>query len=162
MGDLGQTSNSENTLSDILDNEVELTTKYSGGIISMGDLSYANGDEKLWDSFGNLIDIATSSLPMMTTSGNHEWQDDSNRLFTAYLSRFDNPTIPDGSRQLYYSYNVGLAHIVMVAGYCTEMTSTKTQPCLASGSRQMEWLKADLASVNKTVTPWVFVVFHQP
>jgi hypothetical protein len=50
----------------------------------------------------------------------------------------------------------------MVAGYCPEMTSTSSQPCLADGSPQMKWLKSDLLNLDRTKTPWVCVVFHQP
>lgn len=64
--------------------------------------------------------------------------------------------------ELYYSYDVGLAHFIMVSGYCSEMHSTSSQPCLAESSPEMDWLQQDLASVDLSVTPWVFVVFHQP
>lgn len=90
-----------------------------------------------------------------------EWFDDSTKSFTAYKARFDNPAV-DGEKQLYYSFNAGLAHWIMVAGYCPEMTTVYTQPCLAPDSPQMAWLKKDLESVDSSVTPWVFVVFHQP
>ncbi len=50
----------------------------------------------------------------------------------------------------------------MVAGYCPEMKTVNKQPCLAPGSEQLTWLQKDLASVDSQVTPWVFVVFHQP
>lgn len=69
IGDLGQTSNSETTLAELMETESRLTTP-SGGIISAGDLSYANGNEPLWDSFGNMVQSAASKLPMMTTLGN--------------------------------------------------------------------------------------------
>ena len=36
------------------------------------------------------------------------------------------------------------------------------QPCLAANSTQMNWLQKDLASVDRTITPWVFAVFHEP
>ena len=68
----------------------------------------------------------------------------------------------DGEEKLYYSFDAGLAHWVMVAGYCQEMNTVYTQPCIAPDSPQMEWLQKDLESVDSTVTPWVFVVFHQP
>jgi acid phosphatase type 7 len=42
------------------------------------------------------------------------------------------------------------------------MQSIYTQPCLAEGSPQMEWLQQDLAAVDRAVTPWVIAVFHQP
>ena len=113
FGDLGQTENSENTLTELI--QYEKATKRSGGIISMGDLSYANGDEPLWDSFGKMITRASSQIPMMTTYGNHEWFDSPNYDFTAVLSRYNNPTV-DGTRQLYYSFDSGLVHWVMIAG----------------------------------------------
>lgn len=156
IGDLGRTSNSNSTLFEVLDNDSALDTS-SGGIISLGDLSYANGDEPLWDSFGDLLSQATRSIPFYTTVGNHEWFDDSKKTFTAYTSRFYSP-----SGELYYSFNSGLAHVVMIAGYCSEMLSTRTQPCLASGSKQHTWLVADLEAVDRAVTPFIVAVFHQP
>lgn len=132
----------------------------SGGMINMGDLSYANGDEPLWDrygkyvicenvtalttalcgiiSFGNLKQFAAANIPMMTTAGNHEWFDSSNYDFTAFLSRYDYPLAKGfTSKQLYYSFNVGLVHWVMVSGYCKEMKLTSTQPCLSADSAQL-------------------------
>jgi hypothetical protein len=127
----------------------------------LGDISYANGNQPLWDTFSNMMQFATQTLPFMTTIGNHEWFDTASYNFASYLARFTMPLV-DGRRQLYYSYNAGLVHWVMVAGYCQEMKSTSTQPCLAAGSPEMTWLKSDLANVNQSVTPWTFVVFHQP
>ncbi len=70
MGDLGQTSNSEETLQEIIDNEAALDSNLlSGGIISMGDLSYANGNQPEWDTFGRLRQVAVSKIPMLTTLG---------------------------------------------------------------------------------------------
>jgi acid phosphatase type 7 len=160
IGDVGQTTNSETTLKELSEAESMLQTP-SGGIVNAGDLSYANGRDSLWDSFGNMRQGTASHLPMMTTLGNHEWFDDLQFSFTAYLNRFDNPLV-NGQRELYYSYNAGLVHWVMVAGYCPEMKLTSTQPCLAPGSPQLVWLENDLASVDRDITPWVVVVFHEP
>jgi len=156
VGDLGQTENSVSTLQEVQENEDSLTV-LSGGMVNLGDLSYANGDEPLWDTYGNMKQFVAAKVPSMSTPGNHEWFDDADKLFTAYKARTSNP----GS-ELYYSYDAGLAHFVMVAGYCTEMKSVETQPCLAEGSPEHDWLAADLAAVNITLTPWVFVIFHQP
>jgi len=160
VGDLGQTSNSQTTLAELSEAESLLVTP-SAGIVNAGDLSYANGKDSLWDSFGNMKQFAVSHIPMMTTLGNHEWFDDVSFSFTAYLNRYDNPRV-EGKRELYYSFDAGLAHWVMVAGYCSEMKLTTTQPCLAADSPQLAWLQNDLANVNRDVTPWVIVVFHQP
>jgi hypothetical protein len=160
LGDVGQTVNSNSTYLEILENQQDIKG-LSGGIISMGDLSYANGVESLWDSFGNMKQYVSTSIPMMSTVGNHEWFDDITRQFLAYKSRYDNPTI-NGIKELYYSFDSGLVHWVMVAGYCSEMTRSSTQPCLADDTDEKNWLIKDLASVDKSITPWTFVVFHQP
>ena len=160
FGDLGNTQNSINTVSEIVDNENALT-HFSGGIISLGDLSYANGDEPLWDEWANMVQAATKSIPLFTTLGNHEWFDDVNYAFTAYLARTYNPKI-NNKRELYYSFNMGPVHWVMIAGYCSEMSDVNTQPCLADGSAQNLWLKSDLASIDKSLTPFTIAVFHQP
>lgn len=163
LGDVGQTSNSLTTFEQIQKQERSLSNStLSGGIISMGDLSYANGNEPLWDSFGIMRQFVVAEIPFASTVGNHEWFDSANYDFTAYLARFYNPPVKGGKRELYYSFDVGLAHWIMVSGYCEEMRSTATQPCLAEGSPQLDWLTNDLANVDRKITPWVFVVFHEP
>lgn len=159
LGDVGQTTNSVNTISELVQYEA-LLTSWSGGIISMGDLSYANGNQPLWDSFGNMYQTAAAKIPFHTTLGNHEWGESAHQ-FTSYRSRFQNPAV-DGVKELYYSFDVGLVHFVMVAGYCPEMVKYGQQPCLADGSAQKKWLEKDLAEVDREVTPWVVVSFHQP
>ena len=47
VGDVGQTSNSVNTIDELVQYEALLSSG-SGGIISMGDLSYANGERSSW------------------------------------------------------------------------------------------------------------------
>jgi hypothetical protein len=115
FGDLGQTTNSESTLIELNENEEALST-LSGGIISMGDLSYANGDEPLWDTFGNLVQVSRASIPMSTTLGNHEWFDDKSYAFTAYKARFDNPQVK-GKEELYYSFNGNIIAMIVI-DYC--------------------------------------------
>lgn len=119
FGDLGQTENSQTTLDELMQFAKAVQGK-SGGIVSMGDLSYANGDQPQWDTFGNFISVASSSVPLMTTLGNHEWfdgdgDDTENHKLTAYLSRYPNPPV-NHRRELYYSFDAGLAHWVMIAG----------------------------------------------
>ena len=90
IGDLGQTTdNSVNTLKELVENENALQT-LSGGIINVGDLSYANGNEPLWDSFGNMKQFANAEIPMATIVGNHEWFDTVSFgfLFLSYYSFF--------------------------------------------------------------------------
>lgn len=116
FGDLGQTENSVETLDELNSFENNLSTP-SGGIVSMGDLSYANGNQPQWDSFGKMMTVSSGHIPMLTTQGNHEWFDSPNHDFQAYLSRFENPRV-DGKQELYFSFDSGLVHFVMIAGMC--------------------------------------------
>jgi acid phosphatase type 7 len=152
IGDLGQTSNSQGTLDHVLANP------QISSIFHVGDLSYADGDEPRWDSWGNLVQQVTTSTPYHVAVGNHELNDDSGRTFTAYKQRFRVPDVA-GKQELYYSVDVGYVHWVMVAGYCENKSQ---QPCVQAGSAQNTWLSQDLANVDRTKTPFVIVTFHQP
>lgn len=53
---------------------------------------------------------------------------------------------------LYYSFDVVGAHVIMLGSY-TDFDSK---------SDQYKWLQADLASVDRAETPWVFALIHAP
>lgn len=72
MGDVGQTENSANTLRDLYNREKELKG-YSGGVILNGDISYADGNNSRWDSFGELKQFVNAEIPFAYIVGNHEW-----------------------------------------------------------------------------------------
>lgn len=159
FGDVGTTDNSVSTLSGVL--AAHRLTPFTAGIL-LGDLSYADGVQPVWDEFGRMSSFLFQELPVQTLPGNHEWFDDAGYSFTAYMNRYSVPNHGDANDELFYSFNAGLFHVVMLAGYCPSMTTTKSQPCLASGSEQAVWLEADLAAVDRATTPWVVVAFHQP
>jgi hypothetical protein len=169
LGDVGATEISVGTLQGVLASH---EARPFAAAVLVGDLSYANGFGPLWDEFGTLTQFVAARLPIMSTPGNHEWFDsflpDSPYAYDllAYASRYGRaqpfasaPSEPSG---LFYSFSAGLTHWVMLAGYCPNMTSTRTQACLAPGSAQRSWLERDLAAVDRAITPWVVVVFHQP
>ena len=61
------------------------------------------------------------------------------------------------------SFDIGFVHVVSVAGYCEQGTNSSNQsPCYDTKGAMYQWLEADLAGVNRSVTPWVVVNFHQP
>ena len=63
--------------------------------------------------------------------------------------------MPAGGRAdgpLYYSYEVGPAHVIVLASFFV----------YSSGSAQYNWLQADLAKVDRTKTPWLLVIIHAP
>jgi 3',5'-cyclic AMP phosphodiesterase CpdA len=93
----------------------------------------------------------------MTVVGNHEIEVDINlQTFEAYNARFLMPSINYGtaqqSRQLWYSYEIGPIHFLMLSSYSA----------YDSTSAQYAWLQADLKTIDRTKTPWVVCILHAP
>ncbi|KAL8509974.1 hypothetical protein ACS0TY_016983 [Phlomoides rotata] len=147
-GDLGQTEWTKSTL-DHIDQ-----CKYDVHMLP-GDLSYADYIQRKWDTFGKLVQPLASARPWMVTQGNHEKEVipllvDS---FKSYNSRWKMPYEESGSSSnLYYSFDVAGAHIIMLGSY-TDYDQY---------SDQYTWLKADLSKVDRKRTPWLLVLFHVP
>jgi len=84
------------------------------------------------------------------------------RSFLSFVKRFKSPAGADPAA-LYYSLDYGMMHVVFVQGYCPAMADwVDVAPCLGRGSAQAAWLAADLAAVDRAMTPWVIVIVHQP
>ncbi|KAF9672983.1 hypothetical protein SADUNF_Sadunf11G0101100 [Salix dunnii] len=146
--DLGQTGWTKSTL-DHIDQ-----CKYDVHLLP-GDLSYADYMQHLWDTFGELVEPLASARPWMVTQGNHErelipfFKDG----FESYNSRWKMPFEESGSSSnLYYSFEVAGAHIIMLGSY-TDYDEY---------SDQYNWLKVDLAKVDRNKTPWLLALFHVP
>lgn len=142
-GDLGQTGWTKSTLQHI---------QASGHDVFLlpGDLSYADDNQPLWDSFGQLVEPLASSRPWMVTEGNHEIE---TIPFKSYNARWRMPYEESGSSSnLYYSFEVAGVHVVMLGSYTD----------FREHSKQYKWLQADLASVNRAITPWLIVLLHAP
>lgn len=177
VGDLGQTENSAATLegmravSDFGDGGGGPTAP-PGHVLNVGDLSYADGFQPRWDSWGRLVEPHASAVPWMVIEGNHEEElavtrggsgddgpddpdddDDDVDGFVSYRARFAVPSNASGSgSKLYYSYDVPGAHVVMLGTYAD----------WSRGSRQRAWLERDLARVDRGRTPWLLVGMHAP
>ncbi|KAL6537839.1 prolyl aminopeptidase [Orobanche minor] len=146
-------------------------------ISHIGDISYARGYSWLWDNFFNQIEPVASKVPYHVCIGNHEYdwpsqpwkpdwsysvygKDGGGECGVPYSLRFNMPgnsTEPTGmkapaTRNLYYSFNMGVVHFVYL--------STETNFFL--GSKQYEFLKNDLESVDRIKTPYVIVQGHRP
>ncbi|XP_010545536.1 PREDICTED: purple acid phosphatase 18 isoform X2 [Tarenaya hassleriana] len=147
-GDLGQTGWTKSTL-DHIDK-----CKYEVNLLP-GDLSYADYMQHKWDTFGELVQPLASARPWMVTQGNHEKESIPFLMdeFVSYNSRWKMPYEESGSSSnLYYSFEVAGVHVIMLGSY------TDNDP----GSDQYNWLKADLAKVDRERTPWLIVLFHVP
>ncbi len=66
--------------------------------------------------------------------------------------RFRMPQTSSSNRVFWYSFNVGNVHIAMIS------SEHDPSPDAPMGS----WLISDLAAVNRSLTPWVFVNIHRP
>ncbi|PKI57589.1 hypothetical protein CRG98_022060 [Punica granatum] len=170
VGDLGLTYNTTSTVNHLLANHPDL-------ILLVGDVSYANlyltngtgADcysckfpetpihetyQPRWDYWGRFMQPLVSKVPIMVIEGNHEMEEQAeNRTFAAYSSRFAFPSKESGSSsKLYYSFNAGGIHFIMLGAYIAYDES----------SDQYKWLEKDLASVNRDVTPWLVATWHPP
>ncbi|XP_030453745.1 purple acid phosphatase 22-like [Syzygium oleosum] len=151
VGDLGQTDWTNSTLEHVESKDYDV-------FLLPGDLSYANGQQPLWDSFGRLVEPTASRRPWMVTEGNHEIEIVPiiyTHGFKAYNARWLMPYEESGSESnLYYSFDVAgrSIHIIMLGSY-TEFNFD---------SAQFKWLQQDLAKIDRRATPWVFVLLHAP
>ncbi|KAK8961323.1 Purple acid phosphatase 18 [Platanthera guangdongensis] len=148
VGDLGQTDWTATTLSHIDECHYDLH-------LLPGDLSYADYQQHLWDSFGDLLQPYASTRPWMVTEGNHEKESIPfiKSPFQSYNARWKMPYEESGSMSnLYYSFEVAGVHVIMLGSYTD----------YGEDSEQYAWLKADLAKVDRERTPWLLVLLHAP
>lgn len=110
-------------------------------LILSGDLSYANGDQAIWDKWGNMIQPLASRFPFMMAPGNHE----AITLFIPYIYRFLAPD--NGYDNLYYSFNYRNVHVLVLNS--ESLNEFHWSP-------MYQFAKSDLESVNRQVTPWYF------
>lgn len=129
-----------------------------------GDLSYATTDppknelQGFWDDWGRQNEPFTSTAPWMTTVGNHEstpgfLTNASGTFplpFAAFSARYVMPR--NGNANFWFSYTYGPVTFV----------SMDTEDPYSPGSPQWQWVNATLGAVDRTVTPWLFLVLHRP
>ena len=125
--------------------------------IFSGDAVNIGANQKEWDdlfaattgSFKTEDYLATVAL--MPVNGNHD------NLTVNYIAQFALPQVvsqgESAGGEEWYSFDYGNAHFVMLND-----TSASTDTITAEG----DWMKADLAKVDRQKVPWVFVVHHKP
>mmetsp|Transcript_12092 Transcript_12092/g.16712 ORF Transcript_12092/g.16712 Transcript_12092/m.16712 type:complete len:511 (-) Transcript_12092:439-1971(-) len=172
IGDIGQTDIAESTAQIIAD-ESDIDS-----IFLAGDIAYADAKHHLWDSwFDKMKDLLRTST-LHTAPGNHDIQVEarSRQIFAAYNNRFAMPSSRDaviepspresaGSScknlfyplvseygNFYYAFTYGAARAIFLNSFAAS----------SPGSSQYNWLVNELNSIDRQVTPWVFVTFHCP
>lgn len=178
VGDLGQTIDSEITLNHISNNKnIQL-------ILHAGDLSYADCNQQLWDSYGELIEPLASRVPWMVGPGNHELEiTNDNKFYLSFEARYNMPqikvaefgpiTIPpkyhDDDQHLPYCcssvfqsiYNYGNSFYSFETA-SAHIVFLNPYSTTDHDSEQYKWLISDLKTVDRTITPWIIVVMHCP
>ena len=74
-------------------------------------------------------------------------------VYQAYAARYasmPSKGSPDGP--LYYSYEAGPVHVIILASFFT----------FTAGSPQYKFLQSDLAAIDRSKTPWVITLIHAP
>lgn len=98
--------------------------------------------------FLNKVQDIAARVPYMVTPGNHElWYN-----FSAYKHRF---TIPGSNENMYYSWEAGYAHFI--AGNSETAVDTAW-----FSPHELAWMADDMASFDRTTTPWLIAHFHRP
>jgi acid phosphatase type 7 len=124
-----------------------------------------------------MVSPLAATRPWMVGSGNHEIEQSSpNELYTSFEARFKMPSdkpvylgaITHNPEPFvctpsifqseydygnsYFSFDMGTVHVINLNPYSvTNSTST-----------QMAWLVEDLNKVDRSVTPWLVVMMHDP
>jgi hypothetical protein len=148
LGDLGTTGDSLKTMQ-------HMASKLESGdfhmALFMGDLSYADGYGEFWDLYGRQGEFLWDRLPTAYMTGNHEFQHEQNVHYTA---RYPAPgrARKQSKNDLWYSFDAGLAHVVVLCSYCDTRRA----------SHQYRWLERDLASFDRARTPWLVVSTYIP
>jgi len=151
---------------------------YDSFLLHPGDLGYAMGSGYIWDVWGALIEPISSRIPYMVTVGNHEYDHTGSRLDPSgapsegwhppwgnfgddsrgecgvpTAARFSGTgsSVAGANGVFWYSFDEGPVHVTMLS----------SEHEWTVGSRQYEWLAADLAAVDRAATPWIVLATHR-
>ena len=121
-------------------------------VILSGDISYANGEQSVWDEYANNYQTTMSNIPWMMAPGNHENETVYGYGFDAYETRFEMPS--SSNNDFWHSFDYGGVHFVAIS----------TEHPYHEGTEQLEWLKDDLstANANRELVPWIVIYGHKP
>ncbi|KAJ4962856.1 hypothetical protein NE237_022795 [Protea cynaroides] len=156
IGDLGQTYDSNQTLTHYESNPVKGQT-----VLFVGDLSYADNypfhDNVRWDTWGRFVERSAAYQPWIWTAGNHELdygpEFGETKPFKPYTRRYHVPyRASKSTTPFWYSVKRASAHIIVLSSYSAYGKYTP----------QYSWLEEELPKVNRTETPWLIVLLHSP
>lgn len=164
----------------------EVVLGYINGTIAAGPELY----EKINEEFFDEMEALTSTLPYHVAPGNHDANCDNSGYknytesicppslthFIEYNQHWNMPaSVSGGFQNMWYSYDVGMVKFVVFdtetdlgpgivgpedVGGASNATDGPLDP--NDPSAQINFLKAELASVDRSKTPWVIAAGHRP
>ena len=115
-----------------------------------GPIDVAGDGEEAYGGVGGGATSATSALGAFLAAGNHH-------AAGTTVSGSSRSVASNSSR--YFSADFGLVHLVALSLNGYNGVDNCTDECNAA---QVEWLKRDLAAVDRAVTPWIVAMSHFP
>ncbi|XP_062175489.1 probable inactive purple acid phosphatase 27 isoform X2 [Alnus glutinosa] len=139
----------------------EVDSNKIDSIFHIGDISYATGFLVEWDFFLHQISPVASRVSYMTAIGNHERDyidsgsvyitpDSGGECGIPYETYFPMPT--PAKDKPWYSIEQASVHFIVIS----------TEHDWSQNSKQYEWMKKDMASVDRSKTPWLIFMGHRP
>jgi len=120
-------------------------------LLTVGDLSYADGWAYRWDVFGTMMEPLMSTRYHLAVVGNHEVTQNNG---VDFLYRYPMPSSESESESPFaFSYSAGPVHVI------------GTQGSYAGTDRmsvQWNFVSEKLQQVDREQTPWIVVMFHTP
>lgn len=111
--------------------------------VLLGDVSYANGFQPIWDAWFDMMEPFAARIPVMPAIGNHEYEKNIGPI--SYLGRF---TLPED--ELQYTFDWGDVRFVVV------------NTVLGMTDAQLDWLDRALAAARAARVRWLIVCQHFP
>jgi hypothetical protein len=186
IGDIGQTDDSKSTLKYL--NQDKLIQM----ILHAGDLSYADCNQTMWDTYGQMIEPVSKRIPWMVGPGNHEIEYNpfttntntktKTNPYLAFESRYRMPSDKPaqyGTITMNVSINplTGLPYCtpsIFQSQYdygnsffsfetgLTHIVFLNPYTTTDTNSPQYKWLISDLEMVDRNKTPWIIIISHCP
>jgi hypothetical protein len=149
VGDIGFGDNAQANLRTMLRDTASFDV-----VLHIGDISYSDGYERIFDDFLRLLSDTLATKPYMALPGNHELMFN----FASYRARFSDYTGRNSgsNSNMYYSFDVGSAHFIAL-----DTESVINTPQVEE--TQLAWLKQDLEAYRQNgATTHAIVMSHRP
>lgn len=124
----------------------KLLEQIPGTVMAVGDLAYPDGTKENFECYDRTWGRVKSRT--RPTPGNHEFHSSSASPYFDYFG-----VAAGDPRDGYYSYELGAWHIVVLNSECVDVGGCE------AGSRQEQWLRADLAAHPAACT---LAYWHKP